>query len=251
MISILAAVKYFFHIAFDGSRYHGWQKQKNGFAVQEAIEKVLERFTGTFVKITGCGRTDTGVHARNYYFHAETEKDLDASCVHSLNRMLPKDVVLYRVTQVHADAHARYDAISRTYRYYIHFYKNPFIENYSVFQFPIPDTQKMNEACEILKGFSDFRCFSKKNTQVGTFLCNITHAGWTETKDGMVFEITANRFLRNMVRAIVGTMLDIGNNKISREEFLEILESGERSRAGESVPPQGLFLENIVYPFLL
>jgi tRNA pseudouridine38-40 synthase len=247
---ILAAVRYFFCIAFDGSKYHGWQKQTNGISVQEVIEQVLLQFTGEAVEVTGCGRTDTGVHASKFYFHADIQHALDESVIHNLNCMLPRDIVLYNIIPVNGDAHARFDARERTYVYHIHFYKNPFKGTYSVYQFPAPDIEKMNEACERLLTHTDFKCFSKSNTQVKHYECFITHASWKKINDGMEFEITANRFLRNMVRAIVGTMLDLGNGKISMKDFEDILQSGNRSRAGTSVPAKGLFLTRVVYPFI-
>lgn len=249
-ICILAAVRYFFCIAFDGSKYHGWQKQANGLSVQEVIEHVLHQFTGETVEVTGCGRTDTGVHASTFYFHADIELALDESVVHNLNCMLPRDIVLYKIIPVKEDAHARFDARERTYVYHLHFYKNPFKGAYSVYQFPAPDIDKMNDACKRLLNHTNFKCFSKSNTQVKHYDCFVTHASWRKVKDGIEFEITANRFLRNMVRAIVGTMLDLGKGKISMEDFEDILQSGNRSRAGTSVPAKGLFLTRVVYPFI-
>lgn len=247
---ILAPMRYFFSIAFDGSKYHGWQKQANGISVQEVIENVLNKFTGEIIEITGCGRTDTGVHAKHFIFHADVRQALDASVVHSLNCMLPHDIVLYRIIPVEEGAHARFDARERTYVYKIHFHKNPFNRVYSSYQFPAPDMELMNEACKKLLTHTDFKCFSKSNTQVNHYECFITYACWHISEDGMEFKITANRFLRNMVRAIVGTMLDIGKGKINLRDFDDILNSGDRKRAGTSVPANGLFLTRVVYPFI-
>lgn len=242
-------MRYFIELAYNGKNYHGWQVQQNAHSVQAEIENKLQVLLKTPTEITGCGRTDTGVHARQYYAHFETEKELDTGkFCYQMNALLPNDIVIYQIFKVSDRFHARFDAISRTYEYHISHRLNPFLQELSWCYYRQLDIQMMNKAAAILKEYSDFECFSKVHTQVNTFICRIDEAKWIETNNGMyVFEIKADRFLRNMVRAIVGTLVEVGLHKCSLEDFRKILESKNRSEAGQSVPAHGLYLTKIEY----
>ena len=254
-------MRYFIKLAYKGTNYHGWQYQPEASSIQETLNKALSLLLKTDIKIVGAGRTDTGVHAKQMFAHFDFESEIDAShLVHKLNSFLPKDIVIFNIVKVADEAHARFDATKRTYEYHITTHKNAF-ENESSYYFHTPlDIPKMNQACQILINHNDFECFSKTNTDVRTFNCKIFEAHWTmgaAEQDGakqegnkLVFTITADRFLRNMVRAIVGTMLNIGTNKISLSDFKKIIESKDRSQAGFSVPAHGLYLTKIEYPDL-
>lgn len=204
----------------------------------------------TPIDIMGAGRTDTGVHARQMYAHFDYENEIDSrQLVHKLNSFLPKDIAVFDVFKVSDEAHARFDATKRTYEYHIHTRKDAF-ENDGSFQFHLPlDIEKMNEACEILLKHTDFECFSKVNTDVNTFNCKIFEANWKQNGTKIVFTISADRFLRNMVRAIVGTMINIGTGKIKVSDLEKIIESKDRSQAGFSVPAHGLYLTKVEYDF--
>lgn len=244
--------RYFIRLAFDGSNYHGWQSQQNAVSVQSELEKCLSLKLGTSIKLTGCGRTDTGVHAREYFAHFDLEQVFDFSAktafLHTMNQFLPLDIVLFDVFQVNDNANARFDAISRTYRYYIHRQKNPFIDTYSLLHYGTLNLTLMQKACGYLFDYEDFTSFSKLHSKTKTNFCQIIEAKWEESDDGIVFTITANRFLRNMVRAIVGTMLVVGKEKLSLDDFRAVIESKNRSNAGFSVPGNALFLEKVCYP---
>jgi tRNA pseudouridine38-40 synthase len=243
--------RYFIKLAFKGTEYHGWQIQPNSLTIQEVMNNALTTILREKINVIGAGRTDTGVHASCFYGHFDLqEKDIEDKnhVVFKLNTFLPKDIAVYDILPVKNKAHSRFDALSRTYRYYLTKIKNPFKREYSYFLYHKVDVRKMNEACAILFEYSDFTSFSKSNTQVKTNLCDIYYAEWAEDSEEIRFTIQANRFLRNMVRAIVGTMLDVGRDKLSLNEFRQIIESKNRSKAGYSVPPNGLFLENIEYP---
>lgn len=242
--------RYFLKLAFDGSRYHGWQKQQNALSIEHKINEALNIVLRQEVKLTGCGRTDTGVHAREFYAHFDTENLIDdtVKIVYNLNGLLPDDIVIINIAKATPDAHARFSAQKRTYQYYINSKRDPFGKNYEFIFSRKLDIALMNEACSLLMEYKNFSCFSKSHTQVNNYLCNVYEARW-ETLDGRyVFIITANRFLRNMVRAIVGTMLEVGLHKIDMNEFRNIIEKGSRSDAGMSVPAQGLFLTEVEYP---
>ncbi|WP_293872192.1 tRNA pseudouridine(38-40) synthase TruA [Flavobacterium sp.] len=241
-------MRYFIKLAYKGTHYHGWQMQPNASSVQEVLTVALSKLLKTTVAVTGAGRTDSGVHAREMYAHFDCDALLVAApLVQRLNLFLPKDIVVYDVMQVDAAAHARFDAVKRTYEYHIHTTKDVF-ENDGSFYFWTPlVVSKMNAACELLLKHTDFECFSKVQTDVGTFNCVIFDAHWQQVANKLIFTITADRFLRNMVRAIVGTMLDIGTEKISLADFESILASKDRNRAGFSVPAQGLYLTKIEY----
>ena len=245
-------MRYFLVLDYNGANYFGWQRQPEQDTVQERIEKALSTLLRCDTEITGAGRTDTGVHARNYVAHFDSDVEnlhSNADFLYKLNCILPFDINIQRIVLVKPDAHARFDAIKRTYRYYTTTRKD-------VFRFPLTyrarnlDIEKMNLAAAELLKHSDFTSFSKLNTDVKTNNCTIYKALWTETVDGeLVFTITANRFLRNMVRAIVGTLIEVGYGKISIEDFRQIIEAKDRSRAGTSAPAQALFLERIEYPY--
>ncbi|OIQ35896.1 MAG: tRNA pseudouridine(38-40) synthase TruA [Crocinitomix sp. MedPE-SWsnd] len=242
----------FIKLAYKGTNFFGWQIQPNEPTVQAEIERVLTQLNGNNeVKITGCGRTDTGVHASDYYAHCDIPFEVsNEKLKFKLNSMLSKDIVVHDILGVEKDAHARFDAEKRTYHYFIHQNKDPFIQNVSWERHGELDVSKMNEACLSLLKHEDFECFSKVKTEVNNFNCNVTNAGWVKSDKGYIFTITANRFLRNMVRAIVGTMVEIGEGKLSNEEFEKILDSKNRSEAGQSVPARGLFLAKIDYPYI-
>ncbi len=248
--------RYFIELSFDGTNYHGWQIQKNAVSVQEVLNEKLSIILREPIETTGCGRTDTGVHAKEFFAHFDAEGFIaDGSwfidnygiLLRSVNSILPKDIAIKRIFRVKADAHARFDATLRTYEYHIHFDKDPFKNGYSWELRDQPDTDLMNEAADIIKEYTDFSCFSKSNTQVKTNICKIAAAGWTVNNDGIVFKISADRFLRNMVRAIVGTLLMVGKKEIEPEAVRDIIESKNRSNAGMSVPACGLYLTEVKY----
>lgn len=243
--------RYFLYFKYDGTAYHGWQVQPNARTVQDELQRALSTLLREDVSVTGAGRTDTGVHARMMVAHFDTGKDIDCpQLVYKLNRLLPRDISADKVMPVSDDMHARFSAVSRTYRYYVHLRKDPFRRAYSCELFYDLDFDKMNRAAAMLLGHDDFVAFCKSNSDVKTTLCNVTEARWV--KDGEYswhFVITANRFLRNMVRAVVGTLVDVGRGRVSLEGFKDIIDGGSRSDAGESMPGNALFLENIEYPF--
>lgn len=244
--------RYFIKLAYDGTVYHGWQVQENANTIQAEIEKALSVLFDETVKTTGAGRTDTGVHAKEYFAHFDTEKKLNkekiSDLIYRMNTILPDDISIQDIFLVSPDAHARFSAVSRTYRYYISRNKNPFTRKNSWNVFGQLDIKKMNEAALVLFEYSDFTSFSKLHTDVKTNNCKIMQAEWEEENDMLVFTIKAERFLRNMVRAIVGTLVDISKGKITIDELRKIIESKNRCDAGYSVPAKGLFLEKIEYP---
>lgn len=241
--------RYFIELAYKGTRFHGWQVQPNAISVQENLEKCLSTITRESIAVTGCGRTDTGVHARYFVAHFDSEKqNLDhPDFVYKLNSFLDKDITLFRISKVAAEAHARFDAISRTYQYFIHLHKDPFKAETSWFFFRQPNLEKMNEASGILFEYTDFTSFSKLHTDVKTNNCKIYRAEWTQENGAIIFTVQADRFLRNMVRALVGTILEVGLGKITLDDFREIIEKKDRNEAGLSVPAQGLFLTDVEY----
>lgn len=244
-------MRYFIELAYKGTNYHGWQYQPDASSVQETLDKALSVLLRTSIEIVGAGRTDAGVHARQMFAHFDCEVDFEVpNLVHKLNSYLPKDIVIFNIYKVHNDAHARFDATKRTYEYHIHTFKNAFECNDS-WQYGLPlNVEKMNEACEILFNHTDFECFSKVNTDVNTFNCKIYEAHWQQNDEQLVFTISADRFLRNMVRAIVGTMINIGLGKISLDDFIQIIESKDRNKAGFSVPAHGLYLTKVEYDYI-
>ena len=242
-------MRYFIELSYNGSAYHGWQNQPNAVSVQQVLEEALTKLLQSKTEIVGAGRTDTGVHASQMFAHFDFDNEIDTpNLVYKLNSFLPNDIAISDVFRVKEDSHARFDALSRTYLYKISTIKNVFNTDFAYrLQLPL-DVEKMNEACKILFIYNDFQCFSKSNTDVKTYNCTITKAEWFKDKDEIIFLITADRFLRNMVRAIVGTMINIGLGKIKVDDLHEIIKSKNRSEAGYSVPAHGLYLTQIVYP---
>ncbi len=243
--------RYFLQLSFNGKKFHGWQIQENAHTVQAEINGALKTLLGKETETTGCGRTDTGVHASKFFLHFDADEiTREKDFVYHLNCLLPFEIAIGKIIKVGEKAHARFDAISRTYQYFIHQAKNPFLNDFSFFLPDKVDLKKMNVAAATLMNHSDFSCFSKSNTQVKTNICKITSAFWSEKTDQLVFEITADRFLRNMVRAIVGTLLEIGEGHISPDDFTAIIENQKRSGAGVSVPGHGLFLNDVTFSYI-
>ncbi len=242
-------LRYFIELSYNGGAYHGWQNQPNQISVQEVIENALSLLLKEPVSIMGAGRTDTGVHAKQMFAHFDTEVDFgDIDLVFKLNSFLPKDIAIHTVFKVKADAHARFDALSRTYLYRITLQKNVFNFDNAYYVKQDLDVEKMKEASKILFQYKDFQCFSKVNTDVKTYHCDIMKAEWFFDNNELHFVIKADRFLRNMVRAIVGTMLQIGLGKLQIEDLHTIIISKNRNEAGFSVPAHGLYLTKIDYP---
>ena len=243
-------MRYFIYLAYDGTNYHGWQIQPNGDSVQETLMKALSTFLRKEIEIVGAGRTDAGVHARLMIAHFDFEEELDCKAVaDKLNRLLPPDISVFEVKKVKPEAHARFDATYRTYKYYVTTCKDPFNRHYAWRLFNTLDFAKMNEAAKILFEYIDFTSFSKLHTDVKTNNCKIMHAEWTQVNEyEWVFTIQADRFLRNMVRAVVGTLLDVGKRKVSIEAFQQIILAKNRCAAGQSAPAEGLYLVQIDYP---
>ena len=243
--------RYFIYMAYDGTNYHGWQIQPNGISVQECLMKALSTLLRYEVDVTGAGRTDAGVHARLMVAHFDSESALDESfMVEKLNRLLPPDIVVFSLRAVHPDAHARFDATSRKYQYYVTTSKQPFHRQYHCRLFHKPDFERMNEAAKTLFDYTDFTSFSKLHTDVKTNNCRIMHAEWTQVdEETWVFTIQADRFLRNMVRAVVGTLLEVGKGKMSIDDFRRVIEQKDRCQAGTSVPGNALFLVDVTYPY--
>ncbi|HOW24891.1 MAG TPA: tRNA pseudouridine(38-40) synthase TruA [Bacteroidales bacterium] len=243
--------RYFLQLSFRGKNYHGWQLQKNASSVQSVLESALSVMLGDTVRLTGCGRTDAGVHARKFVAHFDC-RPLSAEqrirMAYQLNGYLPEDIAVQRIIPVLSNANARFDAVSRTYLYQISRSKNPFLLDFAYYLFGHLDVGRMQQGSDILREYNDFTSFSKLHTQVRTNYCNIMEARWDEDHDLLFFTITADRFLRNMVRAIVGTLLELGKGKITLDELRHIIESRNRSAAGMSVPPQGLYLTDVQYP---
>ncbi|MBE0664149.1 MAG: tRNA pseudouridine(38-40) synthase TruA [Bacteroidales bacterium] len=244
--------RYFIYLAYDGTAYHGWQIQPNGITVQQVLNDALSTVLRKPIMAHSAGRTDTGVHARQFYAHIDVGQRISSEeceqLVFSLNGILPKDIAVYEVFQVNPDMHARFSAISRTYEYIISRSKDPFLVNRAWFNTRQLDIDLMNQGAAILLEYNDFACFSKSNTQVKTYICSIMHARWEQHEQLLTFKITADRFLRNMVRAIVGTLTELGRGKISLNDLRRIIETGDRKLAGFSVPAEGLFLTEIKYP---
>jgi tRNA pseudouridine38-40 synthase len=242
--------RYLIRLAYNGTNYHGWQMQENAYTIQAELTEKLSLLTREENSITGCGRTDTGVHAKEFFAHFDLE-DLRfelTDLVYKLNNFLPADIVIYNIQSVADDFHARFDAISRTYRYYISNVKDPFKKNLSYYYNGKLDILEMNKACMYLLNYNDFTSFSKLHTQTITNNCTIEYAGIEMINNELIFTITADRFLRNMVRAIVGTLIEIGKGKLYADDMNKIIEAKDRSKAGFSVPADGLFLEKVVYP---
>jgi tRNA pseudouridine38-40 synthase len=245
-------LRYFIELAYNGTAYHGWQTQPNAVTVQEHLDNALSVYFRQPVATLGCGRTDAGVHATQFYAHFDLPIELQPQtikCIPGINSLLPYDIAVKQVFLVEADAHARFSATSRAYQYHLHFHKDPFKLNRSWLYKGNLDLDAMNEAAQLLLDYTDFSCFSKSNTQTFTNNCKITRAYFTPEDGGLVFTIEADRFLRNMVRAVVGTLIRVGKKEITLTEFIRVIESQNRSQAGQSVPACGLFLVRVIYPF--
>lgn len=263
--------RYFIELAYDGSDYHGWQVQPNALTVQELLDDALSTVLREPIETLGCGRTDTGVHARDFFAHFDFGPTVNSQwlmaneaqsiahglpavdllkTVTGLNAILPNTIAVKRIIPVHAQAHARFDAISRSYEYHVHFEKDPFKINHSWQLRDKPDIALMNSAAKIILEYNDFSCFSKSNTQTFTNNCKITRAEWVYSAHCLVFHVSADRFLRNMVRAIVGTLMQVGRKEIRPEDVRAIIQSKNRSNAGTSVPACGLYLTEVKYTYL-
>ncbi len=241
-------MRYRLDLSYDGTNYHGWQIQPNGISVQEVIKQKLSQICNQPIETMGCGRTDSGVHASEFSAHFDLEGSLPNSIVYKLNSMLPSDIVITNCEAVHNDFHARFDATLREYHYHLETKRNPFTDRYSWYFAAPLDLDVLNETAKTLLGTHDFRAFCKGLPPADNYRCNIFDAAWFAKDSQIIFRISANRFLRNMVRAIVGTSILVGTNKLSIEEFKQIIESGTRADAGNSVPAKGLFLTKVVYP---
>lgn len=246
------AFRYFLKLAYNGEKYHGWQIQENAPTIQQTLEEALTRILKEPIRITGAGRTDAGVHASEFYAHFDLETSLSTkmiiSLIFKLNRYLPNDIAIYDLFPVPEKAHARFSAVSRTYQYHILRHKDPFRQDFAFTCFFKLNIESMNEAASILFQYEDFTSFAKSNTQVKTNICKLMKAEWEESEGGLVFSIKADRFLRNMVRAIVGTLIDVGRERIKASDMHQIIQNKDRSLAGYSVPAKGLFLQSIEYP---
>ena len=241
--------RYFIELAYNGRNYHGWQIQPGTPTVQEVLNRALSTLLREEIQVVGAGRTDSGVHASFYVAHFDTCQSLEypEQTVYKLNRILGKDIAVSRIYPVATDKHARFSAVSRTYQYFIDKNKNPFTCEYAWKVYPLPDIRLMNEACQVLFEYRDFTSFSKLHTDVKTNNCIIMDAHWKDTGKQLIFTIKADRFLRNMVRAIVGTMVEIGQGKLTLADFRRIIESRNRCNAGTSVPGHALFLCHVDY----
>ena len=242
-------MRYFISFSYDGTAYHGWQIQPYSVTVQEELQKALSTLMRKPMEVVGAGRTDTGVHARKMIAHFDHDEVLDCpQLVYKLNKLLPRDIAVQHVEPVADDMHARFSAKSRTYHYYVHLDKNPFLRSYSWQVYGNPDFELMNRAARVLMEYKDFTSFSKVNTDTKTNDCTITEARWDRVgEDQWRFTVTANRFLRNMVRAIVGTLMEVGRGRMTIEQLRSVIEAKDRCRAGDSVPGNALFLVEVLY----
>lgn len=242
-------LRYFIEFLYNGTAYHGWQNQPNAISVQEVLEKGLSILLREKTEVIGAGRTDAGVHAKQMFAHFDTAQEIDSpDLLFRLNSFLPKDIAVAGIKKVAPQAHARFDAVERTYEYWVVQKKHPFYADSAHCILRPLDIEAMNEAASILMEYQDFESFSKSNTDVKTFICDVREASWKNDGEKMIFTISADRFLRNMVRAIVGTLLDIGMHKGKPEEIRAIIESKDRGKAGASVPAKGLYLTKVAYP---
>lgn len=246
---MIESKRYFLELSYKGTQFHGWQIQKNAFTVQECLESALSTYFKTPISVMGSGRTDTGVHASMQVCHFDLDLKFDREkFLKAVNAILPKDISIHSIRNVKPDAHARFHALERSYVYRIIFRKSPFLDQLAWQYFFDPDVDKMNLAAKALLRHEDFESFSKVHTEVNHFLCQIKYARWEQKDDELLFHITANRFLRGMVRTIVGTLLDVGLGRRSVDEMDFIIESRNRLKAGKASPAKGLFLSRIEYP---
>lgn len=244
--------RYFIRLAYKGTAYQGWQAQPHtDLTIQQQLNEKMSMILRESIDVVGCGRTDSGVHARDYFAHfdsARTDLGGNQDVVYHLNRVLPKDIAVKKITAMEENAHARFDAVSRTYEYHVITGKDAFNDHQAWEIRDVPDVMAMNTAADILLGYEDFAAFCKVGSDQKTTKCKLSEAWWMRHSDYIVFTITADRFLRNMVRAIVGTLMDVGRGKIGVEDVHAIVQSGDRSEAGQSVPAHGLYLTEIIYP---
>ena len=241
-------MRYFLELAYHGGQYHGWQRQPREVSVQEKLEEALQLLLRMPVEVVGAGRTDAGVHALQIFAHMDLPIPLAENFRYRLNGVLPADIAVKGIHEVRPDAHARFSALSRTYRYFMVSHKDPFARETTCFLKQKLDLEAMNKAAGVLLEHTDFKCFSRSRTDVKTYNCVIEYAHWRQEGEKLVFEIKADRFLRNMVRAIVGTLVEIGKGKMPPDQMQQIIASRDRSQAGTSVPAHGLFLTRVEYP---
>jgi len=242
-------LRYFIEIAYSGQNYHGWQNQPDSITVQEVLENSLSKILRTKIKLMGAGRTDAGVHAKQLFAHFDYQKINSVDdLIFKLNSFLANDISVQNLFQVNDNVHARFSALEREYQYIVSLEKNPFTKDFSYQIYHKPNIDLMNQAANELLKYKDFQCFSRSNSDVQTYYCDVKIASWKSLGNQLVFTIKADRFLRNMVRAIVGTLLDVGFEKTSLSEFQEIIKSKDRSKAGTSAPAKGLFLNKVIYP---
>ena len=244
--------RYFLEIAFRGTEFHGWQIQPEVVTVQSTMEAALQQVLGVKTAVMGCGRTDTGVHAMQFFLHFEHESDeqLGEKLLRSLNGVLHQDIAVKRIIPVAIDAHARFDAKERAYQYFVHFGKDPFLKGRSLMLFNDLDMPRMNKAAAHLLGKQDFSSFCRTGSDVKTHLCDVRKAEWTEQDGQFIFTISADRFLRNMVRAVVGTLIDVGSGRMSIDEFQEVIQAKDRTKASKSALACGLYLTKVEYPYI-
>ena len=243
-------MRYFLELSYNGKNYAGWQRQNNAVSVQEVLEDNLSKILNNKIEIVGCGRTDAGVHAKQYFAHVDIEKALPENFLYRINNMLPEDIAIQKIFDVKPDFHARFDAINRTYNYFIHFEKNPFLEDYSFLLLnKTLDISAMNHCLSLILGEHDFSCFEKKGSDNKTSVCVLKDAFFEQNENGLVFTITANRFLRNMVRRITAAMLMLGLNQLSAEEIILAVLEKKELQVKMAVPAKGLFLWKIEYDF--
>lgn len=243
-------MRYFIELSYHGKNYHGWQIQSNENSVQETIERALSTLLKADISVVGCGRTDSGVHAKQFFLHFDSDMEIDKEKLkYRLNSFLPNDIGIFQVIKVMNDAHARFSAVSRSYQYRISLEKNVFENDLSLqLNENDLDIDKMNQAAQLLLEYSDFKCFSRSKTDVKTYDCAISEAYWILEEKRLEFFITANRFLRNMVRAIVGTLLEVGKGRMTLDQFRAVIESKDRTKAGASAKARGLYLTQVMYP---
>ena len=242
-------MRFFIEFSYNGSNYHGWQRQPSQTSIQERFEDCISKILSSNISLTAAGRTDAGVHAKKMFAHFDYDKEFDLlKTIHQLNSFLPNDISVRNIFRVNDDDHARFSATSRTYRYILINRKDPFMQERAYLLINKLDIKKMNEACKYLLSNHDFKSFSKSKTDVKTYICDIQEASWTQVDDNtFIFNIKANRFLRNMVRAIVGTLIEVGKSVITIDQFNSVILSKDRSNSGYSVPAHGLYLIDVEY----
>jgi tRNA pseudouridine38-40 synthase len=241
-------MRYFLEVSYKGTSYSGFQSQKNANTIQAEVEKAFKILLKEEIQLTGSSRTDTGVHALQNYFHFDTKSELSSQLLYNLNALLPGDIAVRNLYKVRDEAHCRFDAITREYKYYVYQKKNPFLEGKAYYYPYTLDVELMQKAATIIKEYSDFTSFSKRNTQVKSFTCDIQESHWIIEGECFIYQVKANRFLRGMVRALVATMLKVGRNKTNPDNFRTIIESKDCTLADFSAPPEGLFLVQVAFP---